>query len=128
MSPLLNPKADTERRCSQRLGKCGDGSNSFPPSFPDRAIALRSYQALQFAAYNRRLGRSDGWGFLRPSFYFPSRRAIRRAPVRHREPMALKARLANAIVISKDCFRLGTSIFVHPLAHKTYALARGERP
>jgi hypothetical protein len=43
--------------------------------------------------------------------------------VRHPERIARKFRRASAIVISKDCFRLGTSIFVHRLIDKTNAPA-----
>ena len=45
------------------------------------------------------------------------------AVVPFRKAIALKSRRATAIVISKDCFRLGTSIFVHRLTDKTSAPA-----
>jgi len=75
---------------------------SVPADLIGCAIALRSYQTLRF---------------------FALQGAVWRALVRHLEPIALTFRRASAIVISKDCFRLGTSIFVHRLIDKTNAPA-----
>jgi hypothetical protein len=75
---------------------------SAPADPPGCAIVLRSCQALRF---------------------FPLRRAVPRAPMRHREPIALKFRRASAIVISKDCCRLGTSTFAHRSIDRTNAPA-----